>query len=202
MSEEPSEEKRPTGERPERPERPRKRREAAPAAAEPLPIPVELQPTVERLAGFDAACEMRPDGWLAARVAAERLPDAVAALRETLGYNHLSSVSAVDRGEAGFEVVYHLLALGQKRRLTLSVAAPGGREQPAVPSLAPYWPTANWQEREVYDLMGVAFTGHPDLRRILMREDWEGHPLRKDYVDDRPQRDRVTRASYQQEASS
>jgi NADH-quinone oxidoreductase subunit C len=78
-----------------------------------------------------------------------------------------------------FSVSYHLLALqADPRRLRLQVFADEGE---AVPSVVEVWPTADWHEREAYDLMGVAIEGHPNLRRILTDDDWEGHPLRKDY---------------------
>ncbi len=100
-----------------------------------------------------------------------------------LRFDFLSSVTGVDRlglpeRSPRFEVVYHLYSLHTKRRVRLKVRVDEGE---AVPSLTKVWPTANWHEREVFDLFGVPFAGHPDLRRILMPEDWEGHPLRKDY---------------------
>jgi NADH-quinone oxidoreductase subunit C len=100
-----------------------------------------------------------------------------------LAFDLLSSVTAVDRlrlpeSSPRFEVVYHLYSLSHKRRLRVKVRVDDGE---AVPSVTPVWETANWHEREVFDLFGVRFEGHPDLRRILMPDDWEGHPLRKDY---------------------
>ncbi len=92
--------------------------------------------------------------------------------------------------KAGFEphleVVYHLWSFQNKSSLVLKVMLPRWKgevagELPEVPSVAGVWSTADWHEREVYDLSGVRFTGHPNLRRILCPEDWEGHPLRKDY---------------------
>ena len=93
----------------------------------------------------------------------------------------LTDLTAVDRfpAEPRFEVVYHLTSLSPPDRLRLKVQVPGS--DPTVPSVAAIWPAADWAEREVYDLYGIRFTGHPDLRRILMPDDWEGHPLRKDY---------------------
>jgi NADH-quinone oxidoreductase subunit C len=100
-----------------------------------------------------------------------------------LAFDLLSDVTAVDRlrlpqPSPRFEVVYHLYSLQFRRRLRLKVRVDDGQ---AVPTVSGLWPTANWHEREVFDLFGVLFEGHPDLRRILMPEDWEGHPLRKDY---------------------
>jgi NADH-quinone oxidoreductase subunit C len=75
-------------------------------------------------------------------------------------------------------VVYHLLSFEHQHRVCLKVGAP--EDDPTVPSLTGMWPTANWQERETYDMFGIVFRGHPALQRILMPDDWEGHPQRKD----------------------
>jgi len=77
-----------------------------------------------------------------------------------------------------FEVVYNLLSLSQNLRINLKVEVP--EERARVPSVVRVWPTANWHERETYDFYGIEFTGHPDLTRILLPDDWVGHPLRKD----------------------
>jgi NADH-quinone oxidoreductase subunit C len=96
-------------------------------------------------------------------------------------FNFLSDVTCVDLypSEPRFEVIYHLLSIPNKERVRLKVRL--NSASPAVESLTPVWPGANYFEREVFDLFGVRFTGHPYLRRLLMPEDWEGHPLRKDY---------------------
>ena len=96
-------------------------------------------------------------------------------------FNFLSDVTCVDwyPSEPRFEVVYHLLSIPNKERVRLKVRLPS--DSPAVESVTAVWPGANYFEREVFDLFGVRFTGHPYLRRLLMPEDWEGHPLRKDY---------------------
>jgi NADH-quinone oxidoreductase subunit C len=96
-------------------------------------------------------------------------------------FNFLSDVTCVDwyPSEPRFEVIYQLLSIPKKERVRLKVRLDGS--SPVVESVISVWPAANFFEREVYDLFGVRFTGHPYLRRIQMPEDWEGHPLRKDY---------------------
>ncbi len=98
-----------------------------------------------------------------------------------LRFNFLSDITALDRFplEPRFELNYQLLSLDRRERLRLKVRVSG--KDPTVPSVTTVWPGANWHEREAFDLFGVRFDGHPDLRRILMPDDWEGHPLRKDY---------------------
>ncbi len=98
-----------------------------------------------------------------------------------LTFKFLSDITAVDLypNEPRFEVVYHLLSLQTAARLRLKVRTSG--ENPRVDSLVPVYPCADAFEREVFDLFGIQFAGHPYLRRILLPEDWEGHPLRKDY---------------------
>lgn len=98
-----------------------------------------------------------------------------------LSFKFLADLTAVDRypNEPRFEVVYHLLSLETAQRLRLKVRVSG--ENPVAHSVVPVWPAANAYEREVFDLFGIRFEGHPYLVRILMPEDWEGHPLRKDY---------------------
>jgi NADH-quinone oxidoreductase subunit C len=96
-------------------------------------------------------------------------------------FNFLADVTCVDwyPAEPRFEVVYHLLSIPKKERVRLKVQLDSA--SPAVESLTSIWPGANYFEREVFDLFGIRFNGHPYMRRILMPEDWEGHPLRKDY---------------------
>ncbi len=101
-----------------------------------------------------------------------------------LAFDLLSSVTAVDRlalpeHTPRFEVVYHLCSIPLKRRLRLKLQVEDGEP---VPTVTGVWEAANWYEREVFDLFGIVFTGHPDLTRILMPDDWDGHPLRKDYA--------------------
>lgn len=96
-------------------------------------------------------------------------------------FNYLTDVTCVhwpERAAAPFDVVYNLYSIERNTRVRLKIAA---HESDAVPSVTGIWPAANWMEREVYDLFGVRFTDHPDLRRLLLPPDWEGHPLRKEY---------------------
>ena len=99
-----------------------------------------------------------------------------------LEFNCLSNLGGVDYPKRNvIEVVYHLYSYPHRHLFVLKVGAP--RDNPVVPTVASVWSHADWQEREVFDLLGVQFAGHPDLRRILMPEDWPGHPLRKDFVE-------------------
>jgi len=110
-------------------------------------------------------------------------------LRNTPGliFNFLSDISAVDYyeetgdydPEARFGVSYHIYSMLYNRRLRIKVLLE--EEAPSVPSIVSVWPAANWLEREIMDMMGVTFEGHPDPRRLLMPEDWDGHPHRRDY---------------------
>jgi NADH-quinone oxidoreductase subunit C len=122
-------------------------------------------------------------GELTLWVPAARLRSVAEILRDDLefSFKYLSDVTALDHYplEPRFETVYHLYSIEHNRRLRLKVRLPG--DDPRVDSMVPVWPGANAFEREVFDLFGVYFEGHPYLVRILLPEDWEGHPLRKDY---------------------
>jgi NADH-quinone oxidoreductase subunit C len=107
--------------------------------------------------------------------------DAALDLRD-LGFDLLGMVTCVDRGSF-LEMVYRLQSRSIHAGIFLKCAVP--RDDPRVRSMVDLWPAANWQEREVFDLFGITFEGHPDLRRILLPEDWVGFPLRKDYHDER-----------------
>lgn len=103
-------------------------------------------------------------------------------LKVEAGFNFLADLSGVDRGpeeEPRFEVNYHLFSTTKYQRLRLKVLV--NEDDCRVPSVTSVWRTANWHERETYDLLGVIFDGHPDLRRILLPDDWQGHALRKDF---------------------
>lgn len=114
----------------------------------------------------------------------EHLTTVCAYLQKNLRYNFLSTVTAVDWPDRlpRFDVVYNLLSIPNQCVLRLKVrVGKRGEEHPSVPTVTGIWPGANWYEREVYDLFGITFEGHPDLRRIMMPNDWTTHPLRKDY---------------------
>lgn len=106
-------------------------------------------------------------------------------LRDTNGliYNFMSDISSVDyypdyNRPGRFGVCYHLLSMLYNRRVRVKVFLP--EDEPVVPTVTGVWQVANWLEREIYDMMGIIFEGHPDLRRVLLPEDWDGHPARRD----------------------
>jgi NADH-quinone oxidoreductase subunit C len=121
------------------------------------------------------------DGQPTLRVPAAQLVETARALhdRPELGFILLADITAVDwwPREPRFEVVYHLASMTARLRLKVPLPGDGSR----LPTLQPIWPGAGWLEREVWDLFGIVFEDHGDLRRLLMPEGWEGHPLRKDY---------------------
>lgn len=128
-------------------------------------------------------------GDATALVAADRIVPVMELLRDTRGldFDMLMDETAVDYlGETPrFEMVYHLYSLKHGHRVRIKARVP---EEPAeIDTLVELWPAANWMEREVWDLYGIRFVGHPDLRRILLYEEFEGHPLRKDYPKERRQ---------------
>ena len=100
---------------------------------------------------------------------------------QSAGYEFLEDVTCVDwyPSEPRFQVVYHILSMSLKQRVRLVAFVTS--DDPVIDSITPVWPSANFYEREVFDLFGVRFSGHPNLRRIMMPDEWEGHPLRKDY---------------------
>jgi NADH-quinone oxidoreductase subunit C len=111
-------------------------------------------------------------------------PEEIRAAAETVrtaGYNFFEDLTAVDWFPASprFQLSYHILSHGYKERIRLRVLV--DEDDPSVQSMTPIWPSANYYEREVFDLFGIRFEGHPNLRRIMMPDDWKGHPLRKDY---------------------
>ncbi|MFA6438369.1 MAG: NADH-quinone oxidoreductase subunit C [Bacteriovoracaceae bacterium] len=127
---------------------------------------------------LDAKLENVPDPFV--KIAAEKILDVAVFVMndERLQFDYLMCLSGVDyKGKLG--VTYHLFSMTHKHKIVLKVEVP--TETPNVPSVESVWKTANWHEREAFDLFGLNFEGHPDLRRILLPDDWEGHPLRKDY---------------------
>jgi NADH-quinone oxidoreductase subunit C len=121
-------------------------------------------------------------GQLSVAVAREALVEVARFLRDDpeLNYNFLENLCGVDYlgRDPRFEMVYHLLSFQNHHRVCLKVGVPEG--DPSVPTLTTLWSTANWQERETYDMLGIRFPGHPGLYRILMPDEWEGFPQRKD----------------------
>lgn len=117
--------------------------------------------------------------WL--EVASLKLTEVAHFLRDEPAcyFDFLASVSGVDYGDGRLGVVYHLHSIPNGHGVVLKCMVP--KENPIVPTVSHLWRAAEWHEREAFDLVGIHFDGHPDLRRILLPDDWEGHPLRKDY---------------------
>jgi NADH-quinone oxidoreductase subunit C len=165
------------------------------AAAEAAPEPVN--PIVARareLVGEAITRDEEVGGQLILHVDRARIVELCRQLRDdpAMRFDHLADVTAVDwlvynpdggppgQGrEPRFDVVYHLYSISHNHRVRLKVAV--GEDDPSVPSVTSVWPAANWAERETFDLYGIKFGGHPNLTRILTPDDWQGHPLRKDY---------------------
>ncbi len=165
----------------------------APGSGQPSedsPAPRAVSPGEESPLGAAPAAPRRP----AHEVPPQYLTPGVYVPREQLlpvcstlagdpefGLTYLSFVSAVDWPDRNeLEVLYHLYSHQTRQELALKVRIP--RDDPHIPSVSGVWDGANWHEREAYDLLGITFDGHPNLRRIMMTDDWVGHPLRKDYV--------------------
>jgi NADH-quinone oxidoreductase subunit C len=147
---------------------------------------LKLHPAVARLLGWNAAAVTgvkfdREE--LTVWIDRDLIREACAILRDSpdCPFDYLCDVTAVDwfPSQPRFEVVYHLLSLSKKERVRLKARL--DNESPVLESVTSVWPSANYFEREVFDLFGIRFTGHPRLQRLMMPDDWEGHPLRKDY---------------------
>jgi NADH-quinone oxidoreductase subunit C len=132
------------------------------------------------LDGFAATAKFAL-GELTVEVAPAGILEALRRLKDELKFERLTSVTAVDRypAEPRFEIVYHLQSIAGKQRLRLKARV--SAQDPEIESAAGIYRSANWYEREVFDLYGVRFLHHPNMTRIMMPDDWEGHPLRKDY---------------------
>jgi NADH-quinone oxidoreductase subunit C len=158
-------------------------RPPAPAKeAPPKPVPLD-NALVQRLKGRfgDSILEAWLDRKQAIVVVAREWLDEIAFhLRDEESFDMLADLTATDwpKREKRFEVVANLYSFPKNERLRLKAQAAEGEP---VPSLVEVWPAANWLEREAFDMFGIVFEGHPDLRRILLPEEWQGHPLRKDY---------------------
>ena len=150
----------------------------------PRPRPTRRWSRCARRSDASSATPATPDpaaGVPAWRVDAAGVPDAARLLRAA-GFDYLLFVTAVDRpAEARFEVTYLISRFDDGRQLALVADVP--REAPEIDTVSGIWAGADWHERETFDMFGIVFRGHPFLRRILLDEDWPGHPLRKDYVD-------------------
>ena len=120
-------------------------------------------------------------GELTLEIAPAKIVSVCGFLKYDQQFVRLSTVTAVDRypAEPRFEVVYHLHSIVRTERVRLKCRLGGG--QPEIDSVTSVWRSADWYEREVFDLFGIRFAGHPDLRRIMLPDEWVGHPLRKDY---------------------
>lgn len=133
--------------------------------------------------GSDAVVDSKIDGvldpWV--KIAPDRIKDVALFLRDedSFAFDSLMCLSGIDYTGGKLGVVYHLHSLKWNHKITLKVDVT--IEKPNCKSVESIWKTANWHEREAFDMYGIMFDGHPDLRRILMPYDWEGHPLRKDY---------------------
>ena len=145
-------------------------------------IPQEIADTLKARFG-DAIVDVKTDGVIDpyVKVSPDRVREVALFLRddEKLAFDSLMCLSGVDYSGGKLGVVYHLSSMKCNHRFTLKVDATV--DNPHVQSVETVWRTANWHEREAYDVIGIVFDGHPDLRRILLPDDWEGHPLRKDY---------------------
>ena len=120
-----------------------------------------------------------PQPWI--KVAPDSLEDLALFLRDDpeTRMDYLMCLSGVDYSDGSLGVVYHLASMEHRHKIVLKASCT--REHPHVRTVSFVWGTANWHEREAFDLFGIVFDGHPDLRRLLLPDDWEGYPLRKDY---------------------
>jgi len=149
-----------------------------------LPENLKENATAAALEAFDASAVMSGKldrGELTIEIAPEKIVSVCGFLKYDLGFVRLSTITGVDYypAEPRFEVVYHLHSLDRNEWLRVKCRLPGA--DPQIDSVTEVWRGANWFERETFDLFGVRFRNHPDLRRIMLPDDWQGSPLRKDY---------------------
>lgn len=149
-----------------------------------IPAEAATMPDASMLIDFDpeAVVDGKWDrGELTLWIHPQRIVPVCEFLKTARQYRYLCDITAVDwyPAEPRFEVVYHIYSHEHKQRLRLKVRISG--ENPEIASVTSVWRAANWYERETFDLFGIQFRGHPNLRRIMMPDDWQGHPLRKDY---------------------
>ena len=154
-----------------------------PVAAPPPAYPENVQRVLDRIQGSWVPDWRFADGLATVAVPAEQIVDTIRFLRfdNTPRFDLLIDICGAHwpQREAPFEVSYILHSLDTNQRIRIKVSV--GGEEPAIPTITGFWPAANWPEREIWDMFGVTFTGHPDLRRLLSPNDWEGHSLRKDF---------------------
>jgi NADH-quinone oxidoreductase subunit C len=164
-----------------------------------MPEPITTPATTEAITGKDAlqvhysgkALEAVVDSdkfvnakWDRSELTVEVAPEAILATCQAVkddGYNFFEDVTAVDwyPAEPRFQIAYSILSMGQKKRIRINARV--SSDGPRIDSITSIWPAANFYEREVFDLFGIHFAGHPRLTRIMMPDNWNGHPLRKDY---------------------
>jgi len=149
-----------------------------------LPETLSEEPLAQAIEAHNAAAlrgGLRAVGELSLEIDPAHIVDVLRMMKQQEQFNRLSSVTAVDwyPVEPRFEVVYYLHSLPRNLRLRLKCRLRGDAAE--IDSATAVWDAANWYEREVFDLFGIQFRNHPDLRRIMMPDDWEGHPLRRDF---------------------
>lgn len=153
----------------------------------PAPEPPPLSELVKKVLALNLETEpyQGKADCPAVQVPTNRLLELMTRLRDEpeFAFDMLASHTVVDRLDKNiFELVYYLYSLNHQKRLLVSVSIP--RDNPIVTTLCTIWKIAEWQEREAYDLFGILYDNHPDLRRVFLEDDWKGFPLRKDYKDD------------------
>lgn len=145
-------------------------------------LPDDLKENPVAAAFEDLASAAKLDrGELTIEIAPAKILEALRRAKSSLAFEQLTTVTGVDRfpSEPRYEIVYHLHSFSKKLRLRLKSRISG--QNPEIESACAVYRSANWYEREVFDFFGVNFLNHPDLRRIMLPDDWQGHPLRKDY---------------------